>query len=194
MPIPCSPYAGAKGSGWQVGGDGGLVAATRAGTPSVREILDPEAFTLYAFNGAAPSRGLVQARWPRPIEFQETYVYVRTAKEVFRTRYRSLAALRRTMGLGPAEFVQIHQSVSLTLRPYLVLNGDERVVVVPVPDDSEDLLRMSRRELPCCAGCSGDVARCGCARPHSRRGRFRPPQPEASFAKVGRATARPDVP
>lgn len=105
---------------------------------------------LYAASGAAFQSGIVKSSWSRSRlpAVRPDRVYVRTAREVYLTHYRSLAELRRR--LDTQQFVSIHQSVLVNLQKLAEIDfsGRSKQVGVTIADGSRERLVVSRRLLP----------------------------------------------
>ena len=103
---------------------------------------------LYLFLGNAPSRGLVRAAWSRAATLRPDGVYLRTAKDLFVTHYRSLADVQKR--LDPRQFLPIHQSIIVNLLKIAEIDdtGKAKYVGVTIADGSKERLAVSRRLLP----------------------------------------------
>jgi DNA-binding LytR/AlgR family response regulator len=103
---------------------------------------------LYLFAGYSPSRGLIDAAWVRAQILRRDRLYLRTAKDLFVTSYRSLASLEGA--LDPRQFVRIHQSITVNLLKIAEIDegGKRKRVAVIAADGTKEWLAISRRSLP----------------------------------------------
>jgi hypothetical protein len=103
---------------------------------------------LYIFLGSAPSRGLVRAAWSPAATLRPDAVYLRTAKDLFVTHYRSLAEVQKR--LDPRQFLPIHQSIIVNILKIAEIDdaGKAKHVGVTVADGSREWLIVSRRSFP----------------------------------------------
>lgn len=118
------------------------------GSADDRYTMLPVGDVLYFFTPAA-TRGIVGIPSGTVPLLRPGGVYLRTAKGVFVTWFRSLAELRQR--LAPSQFVQVHQSLVVNVDKIqdldLSTTAERNVVGIKLPDGTFEWLTLSRRAL-----------------------------------------------
>ena len=106
---------------------GRVVPAQQVDRPSTAWHRIPLNEIVYAFLGSKTATEPIQTKWAGQIAFDETAVYARTAKGVFRTRFSHLRELERALqGLA---LVGVNRSVIARLDRIRLLDGPSEVGV-----------------------------------------------------------------
>jgi hypothetical protein len=82
---------------------------------------------VFAFLGSKTTTDLIQTKWAGQIAFDETVVYVRTVKGVFRTRFSHLPQLKQD--LADFTLVGVNRSLIARLDRIRLLDGPSEVGV-----------------------------------------------------------------
>jgi len=124
------------------------IAMRKLGNDGVEErmTLLPVEEILYFFTaGAVSQRTVIDAKWRESKLFSPGRVYVRTAKGLFVTRYRTLGTILARL---PDKFVEIHKSLVVNSHKILDLEFSSKLKQVSVVTAaSTEWLTVSRRAL-----------------------------------------------